>query len=105
VDSIEGVTHALRTTEYADRNAQYQLFLETLKLRPVQLWDFTCINFIRTFLSKRKLTKAVDSGIVAGWDNPRMPTVRGILRRGLTVPALREFMLKQGPSRNAVTMD
>jgi glutamyl-tRNA synthetase len=105
VDSIEGVTHALRTTEYADRNAQYQLFLETLKLRPVQLWDFARINFIRTFLSKRKLTKAVDSGIVAGWDNPRMPTVRGILRRGLTVPALREFMLKQGPSRNAVTMD
>ncbi|KAK4243113.1 tRNA synthetases class I, catalytic domain-containing protein [Corynascus novoguineensis] len=105
VDSIEGVTHALRTTEYADRNAQYQWFLETLKLRPVQLWDFARINFIRTFLSKRKLTKVVDTGIVTSWDDPRMPTVRGILRRGLTVSALREFMLKQGPSRNAVTMD
>jgi glutamyl-tRNA synthetase len=105
VDSIEGVTHALRTTEYADRNAQYQWFLESLNLRPVQLWDFARINFIRTFLSKRKLTKVVDAGIVTGWDDPRMPTVRGILRRGLTVPALREFMLKQGPSRNAVTMD
>lgn len=105
VDSIEGVTHALRTTEYADRNAQYQWFLDTLKLRPVQLWDFARINFIRTFLSKRKLAKVVDSGIVSGWDDPRMPTVRGILRRGLTVPALREFMLRQGPSRNAVTMD
>ncbi|KAK4140985.1 tRNA synthetases class I, catalytic domain-containing protein [Dichotomopilus funicola] len=105
VDSIEGVTHALRTTEYADRNAQYQWFLDTLKLRPVQLWDFARINFIRTFLSKRKLTKVVDTGIVTGWDDPRMPTVRGILRRGLTVTALRDFMLKQGPSRNAVTMD
>lgn len=105
VDSIEGVTHALRTTEYADRNAQYHWFLQTLKLREVQLWDFARINFIRTFLSKRKLTKVVDTGIVTGWDDPRMPTVRGILRRGLIVPVLREFMLKQGPSRNAVTMD
>lgn len=105
VDSIEGVTHALRTTEYADRNAQYQWFLETLTLRSVQLWDFARINFIRAFLSKRKLTKVVDTGVVTGWDDPRMPTVRGILRRGLTVPTLREFMLKQGPSRNAVTMD
>ncbi|KAH6847686.1 tRNA synthetases class I, catalytic domain-containing protein [Chaetomium sp. MPI-CAGE-AT-0009] len=94
VDSIEGVTHALRTTEYADRNAQYQWFLETLTLRPVELWDFARINFIRTFLSKRKLTKVVDTRIVTGWDDPRMPTVRGILRRGLT-----------GPSRNAITMD
>lgn len=105
VDSIEGVTHALRTTEYADRNAQYQWFLDILKLRPVQLWDFARINFIRTFLSKRKLTKVVNTGLVTGWDDPRMPTVRGILRRGLTVPALRDFMLKQGPSRNAVIMD
>jgi glutamyl-tRNA synthetase len=71
----------------------------------VQLWDFARINFIRTFLSKRKLTKVVESGKVTGWDDPRMPTVRGILRRGLTVTALREFMLKQGPSRSQVLMD
>lgn len=105
VDSIEGVTHALRTTEYSDRNDQYDWFLKALSMRHVYLWDFARLNFIRTFLSKRKLSKVVDTGRVSGWDDPRMPTVRGILRRGLRVDVLREFMLKQGPSRNIVTMD
>ncbi|OAQ98520.1 hypothetical protein LLEC1_02690 [Akanthomyces lecanii] len=105
VDSIEGVTHALRTTEYADRNDQYYWFLEALSLRRVRLWDFARIGFIRTFLSKRKLLQVVETGQVDGWDDPRMPTVRGILRRGLTVDALRQFMLEQGPSRNLVLMD
>lgn len=105
VDSIEGVTHALRTTEYADRNDQNYWFLKALNMRHVHLWDFARINFIRTFLSKRKLSKVVDTGRVTGWDDPRMPTVRGIIRRGLTIDTLREFMLKQGPSRNVVTMD
>ncbi|OQO13931.1 hypothetical protein B0A48_00806 [Cryoendolithus antarcticus] len=105
VDAHEGITHALRTTEYNDANEQYQWFLLTLGLRKVHNWNFSRMDFIKTFLSKRKLTKLVDSGKVWGWDDPRMPTVRGVRRRGMTVPALQEFILKQGPSKNITLQD
>ncbi|KAF7363728.1 putative glutamate--tRNA ligase, cytoplasmic [Mycena sanguinolenta] len=99
VDAIEGVTHALRTNEYRDRNPQYQWMLDALGLRKVHIWDFSRLNFRFTLLSKRKLHWFVDNGLVRGWDDPRFPTVRGIRRRGLTVEALQQFMLAQGPSQ------
>ncbi|XP_033125799.1 bifunctional glutamate/proline--tRNA ligase-like [Anneissia japonica] len=105
VDSVEGVTHALRTTEYHDRNAQYSWFIEHLKLRPVFVWEYSRLNLQNTVLSKRKLTWFVQQGLVDGWDDPRFPTVRGILRRGMTVEGLKQFIAAQGSSRSVVMME
>ncbi|KAI9747581.1 MAG: S-adenosyl-L-homocysteine hydrolase [Chaenotheca gracillima] len=105
LDSIEGVTHALRTNEYRDRNPQYTWMQTTLGLRVVTIRDFARLNFVRTCLSKRKLRQLIELGIVTGWDDPRMPTLRDIVRRGMTIPALREFILSQGPSSNIVLLD
>ncbi|XP_006458031.1 hypothetical protein AGABI2DRAFT_176537 [Agaricus bisporus var. bisporus H97] len=105
VDSIEGVTHALRTNEYRDRNPQYQWMLEATNVRRVNIWDFSRLNFIYTLLSKRKLHWFVNEGLVRGWDDPRFPTVRGIRRRGMTVEALTQFMLSQGPSQAVVSLE
>ncbi|GAA6011598.1 hypothetical protein JCM10207_002674 [Rhodosporidiobolus poonsookiae] len=105
VDSLEGVTHALRTNEYRDRNPQYYWMLDALALRRVEVWDFGRLAFVYTLLSKRKLKWFVEEGHVNGWDDPRFPTVRGIRRRGMTIEAITQFMLQQGPSQAFLNLE
>jgi glutamyl-tRNA synthetase len=104
---LEGVTHALRSSEYHDRNPLYYWVVEAVGLRKPFIQDFARLNFAYTLLSKRKLQWFVDNGKVAGWNDPRFPTIQGILRRGLTLDALREFVLATGASKaiNNMEMD
>ena len=106
VDSVEGVTHSLRSSEYHDRNALYNWVLEACKLKhhPI-IEDFSRLNFTHTILSKRKLQWFVDNKMVEGWHDPCFPTIRGVLRKGLCVEALRKFILQQGSSKNLNLMD
>uniref|UniRef100_A0A3B4U160 Bifunctional glutamate/proline--tRNA ligase n=1 Tax=Seriola dumerili TaxID=41447 RepID=A0A3B4U160_SERDU len=105
VDSLEGVTHALRTTEYHDRDEQFYWVIDALRLRKPYIWEYARLNLNNTVLSKRKLTWFVDQGYVDGWDDPRFPTVRGVLRRGMTVEGLKQFIAAQGGSRSVVNME
>nr|XP_028580449.1 LOW QUALITY PROTEIN: bifunctional glutamate/proline--tRNA ligase [Podarcis muralis] len=105
VDSIEGVTHALRTTEYHDRDEQFYWIIEALEIRKPYIWEYSRLNLNNTVLSKRKLTWFVNEGLVDGWDDPRFPTVRGVLRRGMTVEGLKQFIAAQGSSRSVVNME
>eukprot|EP00472_Partenskyella_glossopodia_P004601 CAMPEP_0197522096 /NCGR_PEP_ID=MMETSP1318-20131121/7283_1 /TAXON_ID=552666 /ORGANISM="Partenskyella glossopodia, Strain RCC365" /LENGTH=686 /DNA_ID=CAMNT_0043074331 /DNA_START=114 /DNA_END=2174 /DNA_ORIENTATION=- len=100
VDSIEGVTHALRTVEYKDRDAQYNWFITALGIRRPHIWSYSRLNMRYTLLSKRKLKWFAETKRVDGWDDPRFPTVQGVIRRGLTVEALKEFILLMGASVN-----
>uniref|UniRef100_A0A1Q3F221 Bifunctional glutamate/proline--tRNA ligase n=1 Tax=Culex tarsalis TaxID=7177 RepID=A0A1Q3F221_CULTA len=105
VDAIENVTHTLRTMEYHDRDDQFYWFIEALGLRRPYIWEYSRLNMTNTVLSKRKLTWFVEEGLVDGWDDPRFPTVRGILRRGMTVEGLKEFIIAQGSSKSVVFME
>ncbi|MGI9311840.1 MAG: glutamine--tRNA ligase, partial [bacterium] len=99
-DAIEGVTHSLCTLEFEDHRALYDWFLEHLPVpsRPRQI-EFSRLNLNYTVTSKRLLAQLVERGDVAGWDDPRMPTLRGLRRRGFTPAAIRKFVALAGVTR------
>ncbi|XVF76095.1 hypothetical protein PTKIN_Ptkin13bG0238400 [Pterospermum kingtungense] len=105
VDSEEGITHALRSSEYHNRNAQYHRIQEDMGMQKVLIYEFSRLNMVYTLLSKRKLLWFVQNGEVDGWDDPRLPTVQGIVRRGLKIEALIQFIVEQGASKNLNLME
>ena len=101
-DAIEGVTHSLCTLEFADHRPLYDWLLERVPAacRPRQ-YEFARLDMTGTILSKRALTRLVQEGHVAGWDDPRMPTLRGLRRRGVPAEALRDFVSRLAISKSA----
>jgi glutaminyl-tRNA synthetase len=95
-DSLEGITHSICTMEYEDHRPLYDWFLDELGIYHPQQIEFARLNLSYTVLSKRKLLKLVQENHVSGWDDPRMPTLAGIRRRGYTPEALRNFCERIG---------
>jgi glutaminyl-tRNA synthetase len=105
-DAIEGITHSLCSIEFEDHRPLYDWFLEQLELRcrPQQI-EFAKLELTRTVLSKRNLRRLVEDGHVRGWDDPRMPTLAGMRRRGYTPAAIRSFCEGIGVAKRASTIE
>ena len=105
-DAIEGVTHSVCTLEFINHHALYDWFLEALEIpEPPKQIEFGRLNLTYTVLSKRKLQQLVSEGHVAGWDDPRMPTLAGMRRRGFTPEAIVRFCERIGVSKNDGVVD
>jgi glutaminyl-tRNA synthetase len=103
-DSIEQVTHSICTLEFEDHRPLYNWFIEQLGIFPSRQIEFDRLSITYTLLSKRKLLKLVEDGHVKGWDDPRMPTLSGMRRRGYTPEAIRNFCASLGVSKaNGIT--
>ena len=104
-DSIEGITHSICTLEFENHRPLYDWFLEELGLHHPQQIEFARLNITYTVMSKRKLLQLVEEGHVGGWDDPRMPTISGLRRRGYTPEAIRAFADRVGVARRENTSD
>ncbi|MGQ9701818.1 MAG: glutamine--tRNA ligase/YqeY domain fusion protein [bacterium] len=104
-DSIEGITHSICTLEFEDHRPLYDWFLDELEIHHPQQIEFARLELTYTILSKRKLLQLVESGYVNGWDDPRMPTISGLRRRGYTPEAIRNFCDTIGVSKNNTVVD
>jgi len=105
-DSIEGITHSICTLEFENNRPLYDWFINELKVenRPQQI-EFARLNLSFTVMSKRRLLELVDKRLVNGWDDPRMPTLAGIRRRGYTPEAIRDFCERIGVAKNESMID
>ena len=105
-DAIEGITHSLCTLEFEDHRPLYDWLIENLPTpsRPRQ-YEFARLNLTYTVLSKRRLTQLVHEGCVSGWDDPRMPTLAGMRRRGLPASALRDFSARIGITKSDAVVE
>ncbi|MFE8699246.1 glutamine--tRNA ligase/YqeY domain fusion protein [Cytobacillus sp. FJAT-54145] len=105
-DAIEGVTHSLCTVEFEDQRPLYNWVVEKCEMEstPQQI-EFGRLNVTNTVMSKRKLKQLVDEGFVDGWDDPRMPTISGLRRKGYTPEAIREFVKETGVSKGSGAVD
>ena len=104
-DSIEGITHSICTLEFEDHRPLYDWFLDQLGIYHPQQIEFARLNLSYTVLSKRRLVQLVEGGYVNGWDDPRMPTIAGMRRRGYTPEAIRNFCERIGVSKNESVVD
>jgi glutaminyl-tRNA synthetase len=104
-DSLEKVTHSMCTLEFEDHRPLYNWFIQQLGIFPSQQIEFDRLNLTHTLLSKRKLLQLVQEGRVRGWDDPRMPTLSGIRRRGYTPEAIRNFTASIGVSKTTGSIE
>ena len=105
-DAIEGITHSLCSIEFANNRPLYEWFLEKLEIpNPPRQYEFARLNITHTVLSKRKLRELVEGGYVSGWNDPRMPTLSGLRRRGFTPESIRNFIDLIGISRTNSVVD
>jgi glutaminyl-tRNA synthetase len=104
-DSIERVTHSMCSLEFADHQPLYSWFIQQLGIFPSQQIEFDRLSLTYTLMSKRKLRELVEKRLVRGWDDPRMPTLSGLRRRGYTPQAIRNFVTAAGVSRTNGVVD
>ena len=104
-DSMEGITHSLCSLEFENHRPLYNWFIEALGIFPSEQTEFARLNLNYTIMSKRKLLRLVEENAVDGWDDPRMPTISGLRRRGYTPEAIREFAERVGVAKRNNTID
>jgi glutaminyl-tRNA synthetase len=104
-DSLEGITHSICTLEFEDHRPLYDWFLDEIEIHHSQQIEFARLNLTHTVMSKRKLLQLVNDGVVRGWDDPRMPTLAGMRRRGCPPSAIRAFAERVGVAKRDSTVE